>query len=267
MAVHLTVDIIGVAGGVAPLGSDSKVPAENLPAGGSTGPQGLMGVPGLDGEDGLDGWPGTSGRNGVDGVAGDPGIPGSPGATGSQGIMGIPGIDGEDGEDAWPIPGKDGSQGTAGTPGTPGATGQSGLMGIPGQDGEDGGDNWPTPSTHGHKASDVMDRTPSNKFLRDDGTWAAPTAEATINIKQTEIDFGSTPVAEASFIITDASVLVTSQLIGNVAYEAPTDKDLDELEMDGLDLKFAPGSGQFTLYARGLDGYIADKFKINYLVG
>ena len=87
------------------------------------------------------------------------------------------------------------------------------------------------------------------------------------NIKQTEIDFGATPVAENSFLITDADVLVGSQLIGNVAYEAPTGKDLDELEMDGLDLKFAPGSGQFTLYARGLDGYIADKFKVNYLVG
>ncbi len=89
----------------------------------------------------------------------------------------------------------------------------------------------------------------------------------TLDIKQTEIDFGATPVSEASFIITDASVLVTSQLIGNVAYEAPTGKELDELEMDSLDLKFAPGAGQFTLYVRGLDGYIADKFKINYLVG
>lgn len=89
----------------------------------------------------------------------------------------------------------------------------------------------------------------------------------TLDIKQTEIDFGATPVSEASFIITDAGVLVTSQLIGNVAYDAPTGKDLDELEMDGLDLKFAPGAGQFTLYARGLDGYIADKFKVNYLVG
>ncbi len=87
------------------------------------------------------------------------------------------------------------------------------------------------------------------------------------NIKQTEIDFGTTPVSEASFLITDADVLVGSQLIGNVAYEAPTGKDLDELEMDGLDLKFAPGAGQFTLYARGLDGYVADRFKINYLVG
>ncbi len=89
----------------------------------------------------------------------------------------------------------------------------------------------------------------------------------TLDIKQTEIDFGTTPVAEKSFTITDASVLVTSQLIGNVAYEAPTNKELDELEMDSLDLKFSPGAGQFILYARGLDGYISDKFKINYLVG
>ncbi len=87
------------------------------------------------------------------------------------------------------------------------------------------------------------------------------------NIKQTEIDFGTTPVSEASFLITDADVLVGSQLIGSVAYEAPTGKELDELEMDGLDLKFAPGVGQFTLYAGGLDGYIADKFKVNYLIG
>jgi len=86
-------------------------------------------------------------------------------------------------------------------------------------------------------------------------------------VRQTEIDFGAVPLSEKSFVITDAAVSASSHLIGNVAYEAPTGKDLDELEMDGLDLKFAPGAGQFTLYARGLDGDVADKFKINYLVG
>jgi hypothetical protein len=106
----------------------------------------------------------------------------------------------------------------------------------------------------------------SSVFLRGDRVWANPGASST-NIKQTEIDFGTTPISEASFTITDADVSLSSQLIGLVAYEAPTGKDLDELEMDGLDLKFAPGVGQFTIYARGLDGYIADKFKINYLIG
>lgn len=88
-----------------------------------------------------------------------------------------------------------------------------------------------------------------------------------VNIKQTEIDFGATPVAEASFVVVDVDVSPSSQIVGVVAYEAPTGKDLDELDVDGLDLKFAPGVGQFMIYARGLDGYVADKFKINYLVG
>ncbi len=144
-----------------------------------------------------------------------------------------------------------------------------------------------TPTAHDHDASGIAsgildgDRlpaisatkkggvpltgTPSGKYLKDDATWAAPTA--TVNIKQTEIDFGATPISEKSFTITDADVVVTSQLIGNVAYEAPTGKELDELEMDSLDLKFAPGAGQFMLYAKGLDGYVADCFKINFLVG
>jgi hypothetical protein len=106
------------------------------------------------------------------------------------------------------------------------------------------------------------------RFINGISSIGVVTVSGTINIKQTEIDFGTTPVAEASFTIIDTDVSATSQLIGTVAYEAPTGKDLDELEMDGLDLKFGPGSGQFTLYARGLnDAYIADKFKINYLIG
>ncbi len=86
-------------------------------------------------------------------------------------------------------------------------------------------------------------------------------------VKQTEIDFGPLPTSEANFIILDSNVTPTSHIVGTVAYEAPTGKDLDEVEMDGLDLKFGPGSGTFTLYATGLEGYIADTFKINYVVG
>lgn len=85
--------------------------------------------------------------------------------------------------------------------------------------------------------------------------------------KTTEIDFGTTPVSEAEFTIADESVTVFSRLSGSVSYEAPTSKDQDEMTMDGLDLKFAPGDKSFTLYARGLDGYVADKFKINYHIG
>lgn len=85
-------------------------------------------------------------------------------------------------------------------------------------------------------------------------------------IKQTEVDFGTTPVSEASFTVTDSEVTTGTQLLAQVAYEAPTSKDLDEVEMDALDIKCTSGAGQFTMYIRGMDGYIADKFKINYII-
>ncbi len=98
-------------------------------------------------------------------------------------------------------------------------------------------------------------------------TLVGPSISGSTSIFQTEIDFGSLPVAEASFTVSNAGVTPTSNIAGSVAYVAPTGKDLDELEMDGVDLKFGPGSGQLTIYARGQDGYIADKFKISYVVG
>lgn len=94
------------------------------------------------------------------------------------------------------------------------------------------------------------------------GTWTGPQGP-----KQTEIDFGATPVSEATFTIIDASVVASSIIVGSVANIAPTGKDLDELEMDELSLAFGAGAGSFTIFARGLNGYVADKFKINYNVG
>ena len=95
----------------------------------------------------------------------------------------------------------------------------------------------------------------------------AATGGGSADIKQTEIDFGSTPVSEASFTVVDAGVSGSSQLTGQVAYEAPTGKDLDEVEMDAFHLSFGPGSGQFTLFIQSLEGLVIGKFKINYLIG
>lgn len=84
---------------------------------------------------------------------------------------------------------------------------------------------------------------------------------------QVEVDFGPLPVSEASFIVVDARVKSTSRITGNIAYQAPTGKDLDELEMDAIDLKFGAGNGQINVYMKGLEGYIHDKFVLNYTVG
>ena len=92
------------------------------------------------------------------------------------------------------------------------------------------------------------------------------TTGGSVSGTQVEIDFGSVGLSEQSFTITDPSVSVGSKIIGSLAYVAPTGKDLDELDMDGIDLKFAPGAGQFTLYVKWLEGYLAGTFKINYLV-
>lgn len=106
-----------------------------------------------------------------------------------------------------------------------------------------------------------------SKFLRDDGTWQSPGASST-NIKQTEVDFGATPVADGTFPITDGDVSGTSQIIASVAYEAPTGKDLDEIEMDDLIIRCGNGTGTFNMFITAADGsYLADKFKINYLIG
>lgn len=84
------------------------------------------------------------------------------------------------------------------------------------------------------------------------------------SITETEIDVGTTPVAEGNIAVTDAGVTASSKIIGGIAYKAPTGKDLDELEMDALGLKFEPGSGTFNVKISGLEGYIADKFVIWY---
>lgn len=114
--------------------------------------------------------------------------------------------------------------------------------------------------------------TPIAGVVEYDGTTffitpVGTTRQAVPIMKQTEVDFGSTPVESASFVVVDTAVTTAMHITGQVAYEAPTGKDLDELEMDSLECLFAPGAGQLTIFIRGREGYIADKFKINYVLG
>ena len=60
----------------------------------------------------------------------------------------------------------------------------------------------------------------------------------------------------------------TSNITASLAYEAPTDKDLDEIEMDALFIICGQAeAGSFKIFIKAIDGsYLADKFKINYLI-
>ena len=115
--------------------------------------------------------------------------------------------------------------------------------------------------------------TTTRKYLSQLGNGsvsAAPTweeVEAGASVSQTEVDFGSTGVSEASFTITDAACTGTSKIILTLAGDAPTGKDADEIEMDSFFMKATPGSGSFDLYMRALEGDVADKFKVNYILG
>jgi hypothetical protein len=110
-------------------------------------------------------------------------------------------------------------------------------MGPAGFDGEDGFDGFPVSPPR----------------------WVA--------ISQTEVDFGTTPVASMKFSISDGNVTASSTVVASLSYDAPTGKDQDELEMDAIHVVAGNESaGAFDLWVMGEEGCLADKFKINYVV-
>ncbi len=85
---------------------------------------------------------------------------------------------------------------------------------------------------------------------------------------QATIDFGVTPVADGTFIITNVGAMASSFISAMIAYVAPAGKDLDEVEMDDIILRCSAGVGSFSVYAHAADGsYLEGKFLINYMIG
>jgi hypothetical protein len=97
------------------------------------------------------------------------------------------------------------------------------------------------------------------------GSAAAITGTGAI-IKQNVISIGATAVESLAWVVTDASVTAGSFITGSIAYIAQATKALDEMEMDQIDLKFAPAAGSFTVYVTGLTGMISGDFTFNYTI-
>lgn len=85
---------------------------------------------------------------------------------------------------------------------------------------------------------------------------------------QTEVDFGNElHINQKEFTIFNEKVKIGSIIATSIAYDAPTNKDLDELEMDVLEVKAGTSNtGSFKLLITGTEGSISGKFKINYSV-
>ncbi|CAB4165500.1 hypothetical protein UFOVP820_60 [uncultured Caudovirales phage] len=83
----------------------------------------------------------------------------------------------------------------------------------------------------------------------------------------TTIDFGATPVANASFTITDASIASSNYVEAFVMIDSTVDNDTDAHQHAAASWKLAalPAAGSFTLYITSLVDLCWGTFKIRYV--
>lgn len=82
-----------------------------------------------------------------------------------------------------------------------------------------------------------------------------------------EIDFGTSPVQDGTFTITDTNVSSTSNIMCQVKAVSPSDgRSVDEVVAEVLDLQALPASGSFQLRVESLQGSITGKFVISYVI-
>ncbi len=103
------------------------------------------------------------------------------------------------------------------------------------------------------------------KFLRDDNSWQPVPGGGSWT--ETEIDFGSDPVYEATFTITDAGISGTSKIQVLPCGKAATGRTADDWQWDGATFAANPGTGSATCYAVFTPGPIVGRRKIQYSVG
>lgn len=86
------------------------------------------------------------------------------------------------------------------------------------------------------------------------------------NVAQVEVDFGDDLYTNYKiFTISDSTVVEGAKIIANIAYDAPTDKSLDEIEMDEIICTAGNSrTGSFDLIVKSLSGSLKNKFKVNY---
>jgi hypothetical protein len=84
---------------------------------------------------------------------------------------------------------------------------------------------------------------------------------------EVEIDFGTDPVYDAQFTITDAAITGTSKVQVLPCGQPATGRTSDDWQWDGATFAAMPGSGSATCYATFLPGPIVGPRKVQYSVG
>ena len=85
---------------------------------------------------------------------------------------------------------------------------------------------------------------------------------------EVEIDFGSTPVYDATFTITDAAITSSAVKVAVVpSGKAATDRTADDWQWDGGTFVANPGTGSATCYATFHPGPIVGRRTLQYQIG
>ena len=84
---------------------------------------------------------------------------------------------------------------------------------------------------------------------------------------EVEIDFGTKPVYEASFTITDAAISGTSKVQVLPCGKAATGRTSDDWQWDGAAFAANPGAGSATCYVTFSPGPVVGPRKVQYSVG
>lgn len=93
-------------------------------------------------------------------------------------------------------------------------------------------------------------------------------AIASTRTKQVEVDFQEDLYQTYKiFTILDEDVVAGDSIVANIAYDAPSGKELDEIEVDNIICYAGNASdGSFDLIVKGMTGSLHDKFKVNYTI-
>jgi hypothetical protein len=103
-------------------------------------------------------------------------------------------------------------------------------------------------------------------YLRGDNTWATPAGGGSATFGFTTVDFGATPVAEATFTVTDAGVTSASYVECFVQGDSTADNDADSHLAAGRSFRLTatPASGSFSLDVQCVIGLCTGEFKLRY---